>query len=322
MACLLLPLSGCMPSSFTVSLDADRRELYEQQVIGGDTTAGAKVAMIDLTGIIADRGRPTLFGAGANPVDEFLTRLHKAEHDSSVKAILVRINSPGGTVTASDVLYNELRRISEAGKPVVTSMGEIAASGGYYVAIAGDHVVAHPTAITGSIGVIIPTFNVSEGLDKIGISGRAVVSGNNKNLADPFEPMEEEHYQILQGMVDEFYQRFQQLVVLRRPNHAPSRLADMTDGRVFTGAEAVQAGLADELGDVRTAFLAAKKLSGVDKAKLVKYGYSERSLTTAYAAVESPVAAGIGNTQASLIQLPENSLTTLQPGTAYYIWLP
>lgn len=315
-------LPGCMPRSFTVSLDADRRELYEQQIIGGDTHAIAKVAMIDLTGIIADRGRPTIFGAGDNPVDEFLIRLNKAEQDSMVKAIVVRINSPGGTVTASDVLYTELRRASESGKPVVISMGEVAASGGYFVALAGDHLVAHPTAITGSIGVIIPTFNLSEGMSKIGIKGRAVVSGYNKNIADPFEPMNENHYAILQGMVDEFYSHFRELVVTRRPGHDPARLSTLTDGRVFTGLEAVDAGLADELGDIRTAFEAAKRLAGIERAKLVKYGYSQRGISTPYASAESPTPAAIGNVEARLIDLPSTSLSSLQAGTAYYIWLP
>ncbi len=319
---LLALLPGCMPRSFTVSLDAERRELVEQPIIGGDQHAPAKVAMIDLTGIIADRGSPTVFGPGDNPVDEFLRRLHKAEQDSTVKAILVRINSPGGTVTASDVLYTELRRVSQAGKPVVASMGEMAASGGYYVATAADLIVAHPTTITGSIGVIVPTFNVSEGLDKLGIQGRAVVSGDNKNMADPFEPAEEQHYAILQSMVDEFYQRFRALVVERRPNHDPSRLDALTDGRVFTGAEAVRAGMADELGDYRTAFEAAKKLAAIQKASLVKYGYREQRTTTAYASAEAQPTPALANVNARFVDLPANSLTTLRAGTAYYIWLP
>ncbi len=317
-----LTLTACMPRSFTVSLDAQQRELLEQHVIGGDEHAPAKVAIIDLTGIIADRGATTIFGSGSNPVDEFLLRLHEAEQDSTVKAIIVRVNSPGGTVTASDILYTEVRRVSQSGKPVVTSMGEIAASGGYYVALAADHLVAHPTTITGSIGVIIPTFNFAQGLDKLGIKGRAVVSGHNKNLADPFEPIDEQHYDILQSMVDEFYQRFRGTVVERRPGHDPARLDSLTDGRVFTGTQAVDAGMADELGDIRTAFAAAKRLAGVEDAALIKYGYSEQATTTAYARAQSPQSPALANVNARFIDLPANSLTTLRAGTAYYIWMP
>ncbi|MCW5776814.1 MAG: signal peptide peptidase SppA [Phycisphaeraceae bacterium] len=331
LACLLA-LVGCSPLSFTVSLDGSGGRLNEQTALTDPGSPAPKVALIDLTGLIADRPRFSLLGRGENPVDEFLLRLDRAAADPAVRAVVVRINSPGGSVTASDVLHAELRRFAdETGKPVVASLGEVAASGGYYVALAADEIVAHPTAITGSIGVIIPTVNVSQGLAKIGIHSRSVTSGPNKDLANPLEPPREQHYAILQGMVDEFYERFRALVVERRPALDASRLDAMTDGRIFSGREAVAAGLADTEGDVRDAFDAAKRLAGLDRARLVKYGYARKGTpATAYSLADAPPSpasapAPTGERPGvSLVQLNLGAglAAEVEPGRPYYLWLP
>jgi len=325
----VLALAGCSPLSFTVSLDGSGGRLNEHTTLADAGSPAAKIALIDLTGVIADRPRFSLLGRGENPVDEFLLRLDRAASDPAVRAVVVRINSPGGSVTASDILHDELRRFAdETGKPVVASLGEVAASGGYYVALAADEIVAHPTAITGSIGVIIPTVNISQGLAKIGIHSRSVISGPNKDLANPLEPPREQHYVILQGMVDEFYGRFRSLVVERRPGLDASRLDAMTDGRIFSGTDAVAAGLADSEGGVRDAFDAAKRLAGIDRARLVKYGYARKGTpATAYSLADAPpqhASRPDDRPGVSLVQLNLGAglAAEVEPGRPYYLWLP
>lgn len=330
-ACTLLTAS-CGPLSMTFVLGARDGKLREAEVLAdeGRGLGAAKVALIDVRGVIAETSPSRALGlldAGPGPVDEFVARLQKAEEDGGVKAVVLRINSPGGSVAASELMYNELRRFRETtGKPVVASLGEVAASGGYYLALGADEIVAQPTSITASIGVIIPTVNVSEGLRRIGVVSRSVKSGENKDIANPLEPMRDTQYAVLQGMVDEFYASFRGLVVERRtgaPNAlVTARLDELTDGRVVTGAEAVRAGLADHEGDLRAAFERAKSLAGIEKAKLVKYyGQYDMPPRTAYATTAAPTPQATG--EVNVLTLDLGGLTggaSLTPGTAYYIW--
>jgi protease-4 len=314
-----------------------REGALRETVVDGDAGSGAKVALIDVRGVILDTARPGLLSGGTSAVDEVVSRLKKAERDPAVKAVVLRINSPGGSVTASDTVYEEVRRFREAsGKPVVASLGEVAASGGYYVALAADEVVAQPTSITGSIGVIMPTINVSEGMKKIGIVSRSVKSGPNKDLANPMEPMRDSQYALLQGMVDEFYGRFRGLVVERRGSEggaaasgrgrrlAAERVDELTDGRVVTGAEAVRAGLADREGNLREAFGRAMALAGVPRARLVKYHSEGESPRSPYAAeARAPGgegAAGAVDVSLLRVDLGGGGWEWLPPGQAYYVW--
>ncbi len=275
-----------------------------------------KIALIDVRGMIVDAERPGLIAPGENPVGRFVEGLRRAAADSAVKAIIVRINSPGGTVTASDVLYREIMHFkTQTGKPVVVLMGEVAASGGYYIACAGDEVIAHPTTVTGSIGVLIQTFNFSEGMRRIGIRAEAITSGPNKAAGSPFEPMPPEHRALLQGLVDEFYENFVEVVIASRPGLSAEDLAWITDGRVITGRKAAQVGLVDRLGDLRTAFEAAKLRAGLTRARLVKYHRPVEHVGSAYA--QAPLT----SPQINLLQLNLPDLPVHQPGF-YYLWVP
>lgn len=313
----LLALAGCSPIRFRVTIGPDDERLEETVVLADPRPGRDKVAMIDLTGLIADRRPPGLLAPGENPVDAFLASLNKAEEDPRVRAVLVRINSPGGTVSASDILHEELRLFSErTGKPVVAHLGEIAASGGYYIALGADTIVAHPTGVTGSIGVIIPTVNVADGLGRIGVTGRSIVSGPNKNLASPIEPAQEEHFRILQSMVDEMHDRFVAKVRDRRPGLNETELAGATDGRVFTGARAVELGLADRTGGLREAFETAKSRAGIERASLVKYHAEGRTLRTPYATGPAPSAS-----DGAFFELRMGAgAGELSPGRAYFVW--
>jgi len=330
-------LSACSPVSVSFTLFADNTRL-EEATVKADKNAGEdKFILIDVRGIISDREGGELFGSGPNPVDELTAKLAKAESDTTVKGVVLRINSPGGTVSASDMMYREIRGFSErTGKPVVASLGEIAASGGYYIALSADRIVAEPTGIAGSVGVIIPTVNVSEGLNRIGIHSRSIISRPNKDIANPLEPVREEHYVILQSLVDEFYARFRSLVVQRRgpERHATetdlvpihplemSRLDELTDGRVMTGAKAAEAGLADEVGGMDTAYAAAKTLAHVKSARLVKY-YHQGADTprTAYAASKQEPPSAQAEVNLLQLRLGSSGLGSQSPG-AYYLWLP
>ena len=319
--CLLL--GACGPATFSVTV-GDRDNRLSEAVVLSDRRHSAKVALIEVRGLIVDGATPGILGQGTNPVDDLVAELNKAADDSGVRAVVLRIDSPGGSVTASDVMYREIQRFrSQTGKPVIASLATVAASGGYYIALAADRIVVEPTCITGSIGVIFPTFNVSEAMQRWGILSRAVVSRPNKDIASPFEPIEEEHYRIIQSMVDEQYARFRSLVVERRAGLPPDRLDEATDGRILTGLQALELRLADAPGGVREAFEAAKDAAGVSGARLVRYHSPGQRPRTPYAAaemagVESPGAARVGLLN---VDIPGIDRFRLEPG-AYYLWMP
>lgn len=327
LALLLLTMTSCGPATFSVTVGRHDSRLSETAVLTDERAASSKIALIEVRGLIVDGSTPGLLGQGENPVDMLVAQLAKAERDNAVRAVVLRIDSPGGSVTASDVMYREVRRfIERSGKPVVASLATVAASGGYYLALATDQIVTEPTCITGSIGVIFPTFNFSEAMQRWGIVSRAVVSRPNKDLASPFEPMEEAHYQILQSLVDEEYARFRALVVQRRPRLDASRLEEATDGRIFTGTQAIALGLADSEGGIREAFDAAKARAGLRGARLVRYHPPGQTPRTAYAgATASTPSADTASTapQVNLLQLnlPGSSHWPMQAG-AYYLWMP
>src|SRR5262245_914540 len=265
---LLLAVSACSGLRFVVDMVPAEDELTETVVMEDEgARSGTKVALIDVTGLIADANKAGILAPGENPVSRFVESLKRAEDDDDVKALVIRINSPGGTVTASDVMHREVLNFKQrTGKPVVVSMSDVAASGGYYLACAGDEIVANPTTVTGSIGVIIQTVNVAEGLKKIGVKAESITSGPNKAMGSPFEPMPQEHRDLLQDLVNEFYGNFKTIVVESRPKLSPADLEWITDGRVVTGRRAVEVGLVDRLGDLRDAFGAAKTRANLEKA--------------------------------------------------------
>ncbi len=315
---LVLCLSGCSGVRFIIDAVPAVDGLTETVVLE-DPGAGssAKIALVQITGMIADADRPGLLRKGENPVSRLVESLRKAAKDSKIKAIVLRINSPGGTVTASDVVYREIQHFKRTTKkPVVVLMSDLAASGGYYIACAGDEIIAHPTTITGSIGVIIQTFNFSEGMRRIGIKADAITYGPNKAAGSPFEPMPAEHRALLQGLVDEFYDNFVAIVTESRPNLSPADLKWITDGRVVTGKRAAEVGLIDSTGDLRDAFEAAKRRAGLTAAKLVKYHRPLEYVGSAYA--RSPVA----NPQINMLQLNLNAGPLLEQSGFYYLWDP
>jgi protease-4 len=214
---------------------------------GMNVGLGPAVAVVDLSGEIRD----------AEPLDESLASLRK---DTSVVAVVLRIDSPGGGVAPSQELSEEIQRLREV-KPVVASLGNIAASGGYYVAAATNLIVAAPGTLTGSIGVIME-FRQLQGLaDKVGVTESIVKSGPYKDIGNPLRPITEAERGLLQGMVDDVYGQFVNAVATGRKLD-PARVRELADGRLFSGQQAKAVGLVDELGGLNTAIRLAWERGG------------------------------------------------------------
>jgi protease-4 len=244
-----------------------------------------KVALIDVEGLLLNARSSGLFGSGDNPTALFRERLDAAARDNRVKAVVLRLNTPGGAVTASDIMYQDLLHFrAETKKPVVACMMDVCASGGYYLAMAADLVYAHPTTVTGSIGVIMSLYNASGLFSLIGIKSDPIKSGPNKDIGNPGRPMTDEERGILQGMVASFYEQFLGVVAKGRPDIPEQRLRALADGRVYTGLDARKLGLVDEVGYLDDAIAAAMKLACLEDAKVVAYDQCDGYRGCIYAA--------------------------------------
>jgi protease-4 len=242
-------------------------------------STSAKVAIIPVEGMLLDEQSGGLLQASENPLSLFTQELDQAAKDDSVKAIVLRVNSPGGSVTASDTMYDELVRFkNKTHKPVVASAQEVMASGSYYVSCAADKIVVNPTSIVGSIGVIFDTFDFEDTLMKLGIRTEAIKSAPLKDMGSPYKHLTPEAREIMQGMVDEYYARFKDLVSSTRGIPQDANFTTLTDGRVFSGEKAVDLKLADQVGRLDDAIELAQTMGGATGGKVIMYkrpfGYS------------------------------------------------
>lgn len=217
---------------------------------------GDKVGVVEVFGVIADS-------------KQVIRQLHGFRDNDSVKAIVVRVDSPGGGVGPSQEIYAEIERIDRE-KPVVVSMGSIAASGGYYIAAPARQIFANPGTITGSIGVIMQFTNIQELLDKIGLRSEIVKSGPHKDIGSPTRPMTEGDRVILQDMIDDVHEQFVQSVAAGRDLDAAA-IRELADGRIFTGRQAKEYGLVDQLGNLQAAIRNAGELGGIEGEPHVLY---------------------------------------------------
>ncbi len=209
-----------------------------------------KVALIRVEGVIVDSR-------------EVIKALRRYQKDSDIKAILLRVDSPGGAVAPSQEIYDTLKEIqSEGKKKIVTSMGTVAASGGYYIASATDMIVANPGTLTGSIGVIMELTNLEGLMQKIGIEGVTIKSGKNKDVGSPFRKMKSEERAILQNVLDDVHSQFIEAVAEGRSLEIDA-VRKLADGRIFSGRQAKKLGLVDELGSLEAAIQLAAELGGI-----------------------------------------------------------
>ena len=235
-----------------------------------------KIVLLDVDGMLRNARERSLLGlTGDNPVSLFKEKLDKAAKDDHVKALVLRINSPGGGVTACDLMYTELLRFKQqTRKPVIASMLDVGASGAYYIACAADRIYAHPTTVTGSIGVIMVVPDFSGTMDKLGIRANVIKSGALKDLGSPLREMNETDRAVLQGMIDNMHRRFLRVVAAGRKGIDPQRVEQLADGRVYLAPLARQEGLIDELGTLHDALLEAKRAAGLDGKPIVVVEYA------------------------------------------------
>ncbi len=211
---------------------------------------GKKIALVKIEGVILDSR-------------EIIEELKEYNSNESVKAILLRIDSPGGAVAPSQEIYEEVKKIRDEGKKkIVTSMGSVAASGGYYIASVSDKIVANPGSITGSIGVIMELANVSGLMKKVGVESVIIKSGKYKDIGSVFRAMTKEERDLLQGLMDDVHDQFIEAVAVGR-DIEKEQLIPIADGRVFTGRQARELGLVDEIGNMQDAIRITADMVGI-----------------------------------------------------------
>ncbi len=228
-----------------------------------------KVVRIELSGVIMRGRRERLLGYEPDMVESILCQILAARNDPAVKAILLEVDSPGGAVTPSDEIYTALEsfRQSAEGRKVMVFIRDLGASGAYYASMAGDYIMAEPTAIVGSVGVIMQSFNMKSLGDKIGLKSVTIASGENKDMLNPLEEVNPQHIEMLQGVVDAMQDRFASIVMQSRGLESRALL----DGRIFTAPEALESGLIDGVGYWLNAVEQLKVLLGVDDLYMVRF---------------------------------------------------
>jgi protease-4 len=272
---------------FLVSLlSGNKRSSTTLQVVGAD-----RIALVRLEGLLVSS-------------EHIVEELNDYAEDSSIKAIVIRIDSPGGGVVASQEIYNAIKSARHEGKKVVASMGTVAASGGYYVAAAADRIVANPGTLTGSIGVKMEFASIEKLLEKIGVKGMVVKAGEYKDVGSPFRDMTEPEKKILQDVIDDVHSQFIKAVAEGR-NLQEAEVRSIADGRIFTGRQALDLKLVDQLGDLTDSIKVAGELVGIkgkprviEKRKTIPFFDYLKEESAAW--IADVVTRGIGRSSVSL----------------------
>ena len=305
--------SGCTVFSFSL---IPKPAPFEEEVIMGE--GKDKVLLLDITGVIK-QDEPGLFSSEPDLVSRVKEELEKAAQDDRIRGVLLRVNSPGGTVTASDLIYHEIMEYKKkTGNKIVAVIMGLGTSGGYYISVSADQILAHPTTVTGSIGVIMLNLNVQGLLQKIGVQGGSIKSGDKKDMGSPWKSMTEEEKEIFQSVINELHEGFVQVVVRGRPGLSEEKIRELADGRIYTAQQALQLGLVDQIGYLQDGFELAKKEAGLEEAKLILYKRPGRYRTTIYSRGESP-SPKVVNT---LVHIGIKDL--INPGVPQfmYLWAP
>lgn len=231
-----------------------------------------KVVRMELTGFITRESEAGFFEPPNDKIEDLIRAIRAATNDDEVKAIILEIDSPGGGITPSDEVYDALARFknSDDGRKVVIFMRDLTASGGYYVAMAGDWLIAQPTTIVGSIGVIMQSLNWKSLSERIGITDTTIKSGENKDLLNPFRESDPAQIAMLQEVIDLLHARFRELVSANRGLDAAA-LDTLADGRIFSSGQALELKLVDQIGYWPDVIAKTAELLGVEKIKVVRY---------------------------------------------------
>jgi protease IV len=273
---LLLGLSLFLNCSLIATQTADLLPKLEERYVAGDPLPTTpKIAIVEVDGAIMD-----------STVDFALKQIRQAREDRHVKAVVLRVDSPGGTVSGSDQIWREIDTLKRAKKPVVVSMGGMAASGGYYVSAPADYIFAEPTTLTGSIGVIMEIPQLSGLLEKVGVGFETITTGPWKDSGSMFRPMSAEEKKRWREMIDDSYQRFVRIVAQGRKLKRQDA-TDLADGSVYTAHEALDKKLVDELGYLDDAIRAAQSRAKLESVRVVKY-HKPLSLSDALLSMSAP----------------------------------
>ena len=321
-ALVALLIGGCGMPSFLITPVGSSSELEELVADPGETSR-RKIALIEVEGMLANTRATSggiLGGGGENKVSLLKQQLDAAAADDRVKGVVLRINSPGGTVAASDTMYEMVQHFREStGKPVVAYCQDIAASGGYYVACAADEIHASEASIVGSIGVILQAPDLSGLMEKVGVSVSSLKSGPLKDMGSPYDGLDDNERAVMQTMVDEMYASFTAVVDDARGDAVDRSLA--YDGRVFTGTQAMEVGLLDRLCGLEESIDRARRLAKAPGAAVIQYkrpfGYSG----SIYAS--SPMSVPAASEGQLRVEVPglDRVAPMLRPGM-YYLWQP
>ncbi len=315
---LLLVFSLSVLSGCAVSLLPETKPL-EEKVLEGE--GKPKILLVDLDGVISFKDETDGLKLKSRPskVSFFREALLKAEADSDIAGVIVRINSPGGTVAASDTIYHEIMRFKEKRRiPVHAYIMELGASGGYYVAAASDRIIASPTAIAGSIGVIAMKFNIEGLLSKIGVSDETYKSGPKKDFWSPFRPSTAEEKKMLQDIIDKLYARFVEVVYANRKKLlTEGEVRTLADGRILTAGEALDARLIDQVAYLDETIDAMKKTLNIGKARVITYIRPRTFTSNIYS--EMPQT---GPQVINLISINAEELSLFSGAQFMYLWNP
>lgn len=312
---MTLIIGGC--SAPKLNLFSDEPDPLREFTLQGKKKE--KVLLIPVEGVISDAPERRFLRPKPGMVQEIVSQLRLAEKDKEIKAVLFKIDSPGGSTTASDILYHEIMEFKKRTQTkIVVSMMNIAASGGYYISLPADHIMAHPTTVTGSIGVILLYPQVTGLMNKLGVQVEVNKSGENKDMASPFREVTEEERRIFQGITDGLADRFITLVEKHRHLEGDA-VENIKSARVYLAKKAMDLGLVDDVGYLSDAIKKAKSLANLpDDAKVVVYRRSKYPDDNLY----NTKASAPDLQRISLIDIKmADSLTNLQTGF-YYLWVP
>lgn len=319
-ASLLLLFTVLLNGCATITLLPDPNQPFKEAVLEGE--GPDKVVLIPIRGFIKTGPEKGTLRNTPGVVQETVTRLELAAKDPGVKAVVLAIDSPGGSATGSRVLYEEILRFKGQANNavVVAAQMEVAASGGYYASIAADRIVAHPTTITGSVGTIFMRPKVDGLLDKIGADVEVTKSGDLKDMGSPFRPTEERESGLFQEIVADMNSGFLQAVSARR-NLDVQTMEKVAEARIYTGIQALDIGLVDELGTLRQALTVAKNLAGLPgNATVVAYRRKQPGNDSIYNSYSNALSGGQPLVDFNPLG-PAGRLLTMQPGF-YHLWLP
>ncbi|MDQ3942597.1 MAG: signal peptide peptidase SppA [Actinomycetota bacterium] len=285
--------------------------VYEEEYISG--SGPAKIAVVPIQGTIVPADA-TVAGVQPTSTPEGLAdALTQAKDDESVAAIVLEVNSPGGGVTASDMMQQSILDFKgSSGKPVVVSMEDTAASGGYYISTAADRIVASETTLTGSLGVFIPLLNFREAAEKYGVTQTYIKSGKYKTMGSSWKELTPKEREIFQSIVDHYYDEFVEVIVEGR-DLPESRVREIADGRIYSGEQARNLGLVDRLGELEKATGIARSLANVEETTVVRYVESPNLVESLQARLAPP--------EPEAVHIMREAGLDLEP-KPYYLYLP